>query len=117
MSGSSSREQMVACLMKSIVPAAEWLSGLEKSIAELEPPPLDGRPVIVLPGDGKALSAFSSEIGEKLKIQKIYKRDGIALYVSDGHKLEPMGAKSFVTWLEQFIRVQKWAGTGAARRR
>ena len=116
MIGPSSREEMVACLMRSIVPAAEWLAGLEKSIAELEPPPLDGRPVVVLPGDGKALSAFASELGEKLKIQQIYKRDGIALYVSDGHKLEPMGAKSFVTWMEQFVRIQKWAGTGAARK-
>jgi len=116
MSGSSTREEMVASLMRSIVPAAEWLAGLEKSIADLEPPPLDVRTVIVLPGDGKALSEFASELGEKLKCQQIYKRDGIALYVSDGNKLEPMGAKSFVTWLEQFVRLQKWSGTGQFRK-
>jgi len=116
MSGSSTREEMVASLMRSIVPAAEWLAGLEKSIADLEPPPLDVRPVVVLPGDGKALSEFASELGEKLKCQQIYKRDGIALYVSDGNKLEPMGAKSFVTWLEQFVRLQKWSGTGQFRK-
>lgn len=116
MIGSSTREELVATLMRSIVPASDWLAGLEKSVADLEPPPLDARPVVVLPGDGKALSEFASELGEKLKGQQIYKRDGIALYVSDGHKLEPMGAKSFVTWLEQFIRVQKWAGTGSARK-
>jgi len=102
--------------MSARVPAAEWLAGLEKSVAELEPPKFDGRAELVLPGDGKSLSVFAAELGEKLKEQQIYKRDGIALYVSDGNKLEPMGTKSFVTWVEQFVRIQKWAGTGPARR-
>jgi hypothetical protein len=107
---------MVAALMSARVPAAEWLAGLDKSVAELEPPKFDGRTELVLPGDGKSLSVFAAELGEKLKEQQIYKRDGIALYVSDGNKLEPMGPKSFVTWVEQFVRIQKWAGTGPARR-
>ena len=110
------RDEMISHLQSSRVPAAEWLASLEKSVTELQPPALDARPEIVLPGDGKSLSEFAAELGEKLKTQQIYKRDGIALYVSDGHKLEPMGAKSFVTWVEQFVRVMKWAGTGKDRR-
>jgi len=77
---------------------------------------MDGRPEIVLPGDGKSLSVFAAELGKKLREQRIFTRDGIALYVSDGGKLEPMGQKSFCTWVEQYIRVQKWTGTGKDRR-
>lgn len=112
----SSRDSMLAQLNSAKIPSSEWLAGLEKSVSEIQPPALDARQEIVLPGDGKSLSEFAAELGEKLKSQQIYKRDGIALYVSDGHKLEPMEAKSFVTWVEQFVRVMKWAGTGKDRR-
>jgi hypothetical protein len=116
MSNSKTRDEMIAALTSSLVPAEEWLAGLEKSVAEAEPPRMDGRPELVLPGDGKSLSEFAAELGEKLKGHQIFKRDGIALYVSDGHKLEPMRASSFVTWVEQFVRIMKWAGTGKERR-
>jgi hypothetical protein len=116
MSNNTTREEMLAALMASRVPAADWLAGLEKSVAEAEPPRLDGRPELVLPGDGKSLSEFASELGEKLKVHRVYKRDGIALYVTDGNKLEPMRSSSFVTWVEQYVRIMKWAGTGKERR-
>jgi hypothetical protein len=112
----TTRDSMVAQMLGACVPAADWLASLEKSVADLEPPKMDSRPEVILPGDGKSLSEFAAELGEKIKCQQIYKRDGIALYVSDGNKLEPMGSKSFVTWIEQFIRVMKWAGTGKDRR-
>ena len=116
MTEKSTREAMISQLISARVPAAEWLASLEKSVSEMEPPKMDGRPEIVLPGDGKSLSVFAEELGSKIKDQRIFTRDGIALYVSDGGKLEPMGQKSFCTWIEQYIRVQKWAGTGKDRR-
>ena len=110
------KKEMIEALTSAVVPVADWLASLHSSISCLEPPKPDGRPEVVLPGDGKSLSEFASDLGEKLKTHQIYKRDGIALYVSDGNKLEPMGSKSFVTWVEQFVRIVKWAGTGKDRR-
>lgn len=107
---------IISVLLEAVVPAADWLAGLEKSVSELEPPKLDGRPELVLPGDGKSLSEFAAELGEKLKTHDVFKRDGIALFVTDGHKLEPMRSSAFVTWVEQYVRIMKWAGTGKERR-
>jgi hypothetical protein len=116
MNTGQSRDKMLAALKASKVPAAEWISGLDKSVTDAAPPVLEKKPELVLPGDGKSLSEFSNQLGKRLKEHQIFNRDGIVLYVTDGNKLEPMRSSTFVTWVEQYVRVMNWAGTGKERR-
>jgi hypothetical protein len=116
MSLQNTREEMVAQLVAAAVPAADWLSGLEKAVASLEPPPMDSRPEIVLPGDGKSVSVFAGELARKLSDHGgIFVRDNIPLYISPSGKLEPMGPEAFCTWIEDHVCPVKMAGTGKER--
>lgn len=113
---SSTKDEVLGRFFSSFVPADEWLKSLERDIAAAEPPKLDLRPVLLLPGNGQSVSEFATALAEKLKDAPIFTRDGIVMEITPTGKLEQIGAEAFCTWIEDYVRLEKWVGVGDERR-